>query len=185
MTITFPDTWKVQTDIGPYEVLTVEAPSDHANPVCKVTVQPDKRYVIFPPRLGKAVQKVAVSEPFWENYLADYDNYDIVRVYDGGGLGRWVASYAQAIYSRRDGTVYQQRRAIMFASLYNDTLYVVECSALNHAYENWQKNFMSVIKSVDFEKAYNELATGHYADFLRGANQYFWAPSGPEGTTAY
>ena len=117
--------------------------------------------------------------------MGHYDEYAIDKVYDGGGLGRWLASYALASYSKRDGTVFQQRRGIMFASLYNDTMYIVECSSLNHAYERWDNNFRSIIKSIDFKKAYHEKAIGDYHDFLKGAETYFWAQGMPEGTVRY
>lgn len=185
LTVTFPDTWKTQNNRNPDDVLSISAPSAGDDPTCKIKVSEDRRYMIYPARYGKAVQRDAVSLPFWKSYMAHYDDYTIDRVYDGGGLGRWHASYATGSYLKRDGTVFQQRRAIMFASLYNDTVYIVECSTLNHAYERWENNFRSVIKSIDFKKAYHELPQGYYDDFLTGATQYFWTQTGPEGTVGY
>lgn len=185
LTITFPDTWKMQSTRGSDEVLRITAPSEGDNPVCTVKVSDDGRYKIFPADYGDAVQKTAVSIPFWKSYMGHYDDYTIDRVFDGGGLGRWLASYAFASYMTRDGTAMQQRRGIMFASLYFDKLYVVECTSLNHAYEKWGPNFRSVIKSIDFKKVYHEHLAGDYANFLGEAEQYFWAQTGPEGTVAY
>ncbi|MEM8833337.1 MAG: hypothetical protein AAGB32_02235 [Pseudomonadota bacterium] len=185
LTVSFPDTWEQQTNRNPTDILTVVAPSKNADPVCKIKAEEDSRYTIFPPQYGKAVQKDAVSIPFWQSYMGHYDEYDIGRVYDGGGLGRWIASYANFSYSTRDGLAMQSRRGIAFASLYYNTLYIVECSSLAHAYEAWDKNFRSVIKSIDFKKIYNEHKMGHYIDFLENTNRYFWAPSGPEGTIGY
>jgi len=73
----------------------------------------------------------------------------------------------------------------MFASLYYDTLYIIECSSLNHAFENWQKNFQSIIKSVDFKKIMHEHKHGHYDNFLKDADMYFWTQTGPDGTISY
>lgn len=185
LTLTFPDTWKMQNNIGGDTIFTAMGLSENDQPVCRVDVKEDRRYTIFPARYGDAVQKKAVSVPFWQSYLSQYDDYTLGRVHDGSGLGRWFASYALASYGKHAGTVMQSRRAIMFASLYNDKLYVVECSALAHAYEKWQSNFRGIIKSVDFKKAYHELPTGDYANFLNEAEQYFWAQTGPEGTMAY
>ncbi len=185
LSITFPDTWKEQTNRKPEDKLTVMAPSDTAQPVCKVKVVDDRRYVIYPPDYGQAVQRAAVSVPFWKDYLGEYDGYNLARVYDGAGLGRWHASYALASYKTHLGTTLQTRRAIMFASLYNDRLYIVECSALNHAYEEWAPMFQSIVKSIDFKKAYHELKIGDYANFLKGADQYFWSQTGPDGTIGY
>jgi len=148
-------------------------------------VNDDRRYTIFPARYGDDVQKVAVSQPFWKSYLSRYDGFLIGNVYDGAGLGRWFASYALASYNQRVGTVTQSRRAVMFASLYGDKLYVVECSSLAHDYERWDGDFRGIIKSIDFKKFYHELPTGDYANFLKESEQFFWAPQGPLGTTAY
>lgn len=186
LTITFPDTWKMQNNAGPDTILTVAGPSlDNDQPMCRVDVRNDGRYTLFPARYGDAVQRVAVSQPFWEKYLGQYSGYTLGRMHDGSSLGRWWASFALASYNKDFGTVIQSRRAIMFASLYNDKLYVVECSAMAHGYERWDANFRGIIKSVDFKKAYHELPTGEYANFLDEAEMYFWSPSGPEGTTAY
>lgn len=186
LSITFPDTWKMQNNAGDNTILTIMGASDNDQPVCKVDAVADKRYTIFPARYGEEVQKVAVSRPFWEKYLAQYSNeYRLGNVVDGAGLGRWFASYALASYSRNFGTVLQARQAIMFASLYRDTLYVVECSALAHGYSNWENDFKGIIKSVDFKKAYHELPTGEYENFLKNAETYFWSQTGPEGTTVY
>lgn len=186
LSLSYPDTWKSQTAGGANEILQIAAPSNGDNPICKVSTSNDKRFTIFPPEYGDAVQRVAVSIPFWKTYMAlDYDDYVIDKVYDGGDLGRWHASYATLSYNMREGTQMQSRRGIAFASLYYDTMYVVECSALAQGYEKWEKDFRSIIKSIDFKKIYNERATGEYADFITGTEQYFWAQTGPEGTVQY
>ncbi len=185
LAITFPDTWKMQSNVNDNTILTIAGSSYNEQPVCKVDVVDDKRFTIFPARYGEDVQKVAVSTPFWKKYLAQYGRYNLGTVYDGAGLGRWFASYALASYERDFGTVTQSRRAIMYASLYGDKLYVVECSALDHGYERWAMNFRGIIKSIDFKKSYSEVPTGEYENFLHEAETFFWAQTGPEGTTAY
>jgi len=185
LTMSFPDTWKMQNNAGDHTIITVMGSSENDQPMCKVDAVPDKRYTIFPARYGADVQKVAVSRAFWEKYLAQYNEQRLGHVVDGAGMGRWFASYALASYSRNFGTVLQSRKAIMFASLYRDTLYVIECSSLEHAYERWESDFRGIIKSVDFKKAYHELPTGEYANFLKDAELYFWSQTGPDGTTIY
>lgn len=185
LTVTFPDTWKEQNNRNPDDVLSISAPSDGDDPTCQIKVSEDRRYMIYPSDFGDAVQREAVSIPFWKTYYGNYDDYTIDRVFDGGGLGRWRASYAMGSYSKRDGTAFEQRRAIMFASLYFDKMYIVECSALNHGYDRWDADFKSIIKSIDFKKAYHERATGDYHNFLKKADLYFWSQTGPAGTTSY
>lgn len=185
LTLTFPDTWKLQNNANPDTIATIAGPSDNAQPVCRVDARDDKRYMIFPVRYNDAVQKVAVSKPFWDKYLSQYDGYTLGGVYDDAGLGKGNASYAVASYKSTLGTVMQDRRAVMFASLYGNTLYVVECSALAHGYDRWEMDFRGIIRSIDFKKFYHELPTGEYANFLKDAEMYFWSPSGPEGTIVY
>ncbi len=185
LTMTFPDTWEMRNNANPDTILTVAGPDATGQPVCRIDVRSDGRYTIFPARYGDAVQRVAVSEEFWKKYLAQYSGYTLGAMYDGAGLGRWYASFAMASYQKNFGTVLQARRAIMFASLYNDKLYVVECSALAGAYDRWELDFKGIIKSVDFKKAYHELPTGEYENFLKDAEIYFWSQTGPDGTTAY
>jgi hypothetical protein len=185
LSITFPDTWKMQSNVNPDTIMTIAGPSENGQPVCRVDVRADRRYTIYPARYGEAVQKVAVSRPFWEKYLTQYDKHTLGNVHDGAGLGRWFASFALASYSKHFGEVMQSRKAIMFASLYRDNLYIVECSSLAHEYDRWELDFRGIIKSVDFKKAYFELPTGEYANFLDDAELYFWSQTGPEGTTAY
>lgn len=185
LSLTYPDTWKRQNNRHVDTILSVVAPSDGDNPVCTVKASDDKRYTIFPPDYGDAVQREAVSIPFWKSYMANYDDYEINKVYDGAGLGRWLASYATASYTTRNGTQAEARRGLMFASLYYDKLFIVECSTLAAGYEKWENNFRSIIKSIDFKKIYNKRVIGEYHNFLKGADMYFWAQTGPEGTKRY
>jgi len=185
LSVTFPDTWKKQINRNPETVLTIEGPANGDKPVCTINVSDDKRYTIFPPKYGQAVQKEAVSSAFWRSYMERYGAYNLDNVFDGGGLGRWVASYATGSWETNLGKVTQTRRGLMFASLYYNKLYVVECSTLNHAYDNWENDFKSIIKSIDFKKMYHESLEGNYEKFLDQADQLFWTQTGPEGTTAY
>ncbi len=185
LTMTYPDTWNNQLNVNPDDILTIAGPSYNGAPKCTVKASDDKRYLIYPAKYGRAVQKDAVSTPFWRTYMGHYDDYTLNKVYDGGGLGRWLASYAYATYDVRKGNVYQKRRALMFASLYYDTMYIIECSALNHEYDRWDRNFRSIIKSIDFDEAFSQWPTGHYDDFLTGSKKYFWTQTGYDGTTGY
>ncbi len=185
LTMTFPDTWKVQSDQQPDDILTIQAPaSDNAQPICRVRVRNDARAVIFPPEYSRSVQKTFVSEKFWKDYMGSYDDYNLGPLYEGG-LGRGFASYATASFIKRDGTVYQTRSGILFAALYFDKLYIVDCSSLSANFGQWVNSFRSVIKSIDFRKTHHERDYGDYANFLKQADYFVWAQTGPEGTTAY
>ena len=88
LSMTFPDTWKMQNNAAADTIMTVGGPSDTAQPVCRIDARSDKRYVIFPVEYNDAVQKVAVSKPFWDKYLSQYDGYSLGGVYDNAGLGK-------------------------------------------------------------------------------------------------
>lgn len=184
MTVTFPDTWKIQSNRKPDDTLIIAGDSLADKPLCQIRVNEDRRFVIFPPKLGSAVQKTAISTGFWDSYLSRYVDFNLSKVFDGAGLGRWFASYAQGTFIRMNGTQEEIRTGLMFASLYNDKAYVLECSTLTGSFAQWDLVFRSILKSIDFEKMYHELPTGEYRNFLKGANRYFWA-GGPEGTVGY
>lgn len=185
LSVTFPDTWKTQNNQNPDDIMTIAAPSGNDRAQCVIKTKSDHRYTTYPSDFGSAIQKTAVSIPFWQDYMAHYDDSTLNLVYDDGGLGRWLASYAYATYDNHNGTILETRRAIMFASLYYDRLYIVECSALNHAFDKWHNNFKSIIKSIDFQKAFHERKGGEYADFMSDVETYFWAQTGGKGTVEY
>lgn len=186
LTISFPDVWKKASNQNPADVFTIIGPSgNNANPKCTVKILSDKRFVIFPPRYGRDINQVAHSRSFWEEYLGQYDDYTLYDIYDDGGLGRWHASYTLAGYTRMNGTVQERRRGIMFSSLYYDKMYTVECSAREHAYDDWHFKFMTIIKSIDFKKMYNEIPTGNYRDFLRDVDVYFWHQNSQNAVVGY
>ena len=185
MTATFPDTWKRQSNQQPDDMLTIMGPaSDNAQPVCRIRVRDDARALIFPPEYSRSVQKTFVSQTFWKDYLATYDNFNTGPIYEGG-LGRGFASYTTVSFTRRDGTVNQTRSGILFASLYFDKVYIVDCSALSDGFEQWVDSFRSIVKSVNFRKAHHEKDHGDYANFLKKADFYTWSQTSPMGTTAY
>jgi len=142
------------------------APGGRGHPACRMRVRDDMRYAIYPPKLDWAVQRVAYSHDFWEVYLDEYNDHEIYQVYDGAGLGRGFASYALAAYESPVQGPDMKRRALMFASLYNGTAYILECSAHADAFERWKGLFLSIAHSVDFKKAHHEFATGHYFNFM-------------------
>ncbi len=185
LTLTFPDTWKQQSNQQPDDILTIQAPaSDNAQPICRVRVRDDARALIFPPEYSRSVQKTFVSQKFWKDYLATYDNFMTGPIYEGG-LGRGFASYTTASFTRRDGTVHQTRSGILFASLYYDKLYIVDCSSLADNFNQWMDPFRSIVKSVNFRKTHHEKDYGDYANFLKKADYFTWSQTSPVGTTAY
>lgn len=171
--ITYPDTWRQVSSSDPNDVITIMAPSGRGHASCRMRVNDEQRFMVYPPRYDWAVQQTDFSRDFWEKYLAEYDNHAIEEVVDGSGVGRGYASYSVATYESAVQGPEMARKALMFATNYNDKLYVMECSSHADAFVSWRHLFLSVAKSVDFQKADHELTTGHYRNFLNDPNMRF------------
>jgi hypothetical protein len=167
VSVTVPDTWRRTNDQKADDVLTFLAPgNDYA--ACRVRARADRRTLIYPNRYAGEVQRMNYSRAFWEDYLGEYDDVVLHSVTDNAGLGRGFASYAEASYTTAVGPKVE-KRAVVYAALYNDTAYILECSSAVGTFSRWQHHFGSVLKSVDFRKIVHELPTGHYRNFLRDA----------------
>ena len=180
ISLSYPDTWQMVSQRQPDEVFAVIAPSsDGDDAVCRVRVRDDRRFLIYPPHLGREVQTISYNKEFWEEYLNEYDNVDFYGQIDGAGLGRGYGSFALAGYDAALFSSYGKRRGIASASLYNDKAYIVDCSAKQQVFEKWQPLFLSVIGSVDFTKAHDELWTGDYRNFFKDPRLEFKWPGQP------
>ena len=184
LSVTFPDTWKVVSPNQPDEVLTIMAPAPGDYPVCRIRTNPDRRHVVYPPRMAGDVQKVAYSTPFWDTYLADYDDVELYGVLDNAGLGRGFGSFAVADFKSDFVGPYIGRRGIASAALYNDRAYVMDCSTREGVFSLCQPLYLSVIGSVDFEKTHDEVLTRNYRNYLDDKKIQFKLP-GSEATNRY
>lgn len=165
LSLSFPDTWRVVSSSDPDDVLTIMPPSGRGNAECRVRAREDGRYKIFPPRYDWAIQKIDYSFDFWNRYLGEYDNYEISNVQNGAGLGCGFAGYADASYDSAVPGPYMRREALMFATLFDHTAYILECSAHEYAFADWKGLFLSIASSVDFQTSQNQIMTGHYRNF--------------------
>lgn len=164
MSLTYPDRWQVRNNLRPDDVFTVYAPGENDHAACRLRVRDDNRYTIYPEKFSHNIQHIAYSENFWRSYLAEYDDVNLTKVFDDSGLGRGVASMAEADYTIAVGPK-MYKKSLMFVSFHNDQVYIVECSAEKHAYAKWYPSFLSVVKSIDFSKQINEYQGGYYRDF--------------------
>lgn len=184
ISLSYPDTWAMVNQRQPDEVFTITAPSSEGDDaVCRVRVRDDKRFLVYPPHLGRAVQTISYNQEFWEEYLNEYDNYEIYGNNDGG-LGRGYGSFAVAGYEGAMFSPKAQRRGIISASLYFDKSYIVDCSARAAAFEKWQPLFLSIIGSVDFKKTHDEVWSGDYRNFFADPRMQFKWP-GKEAVMRY
>lgn len=174
VSLSWPDTWEIVNNADPDDVVTVAAPGREDEARCRVRARPDRRYVVYPSRYGWAVQRVAYSKDFWHDYLeGEYRDATVREFGEPAGIGRGFASFVLADFVQPGPGRDSLRRGIMTASLYHDTAYIVDCSALSGTYGKWAPMFRSVMKSVDFKKAIHEVPSGHYRNFLQDEE---WLP---------
>jgi hypothetical protein len=166
VTLSFPDTWKMVSSSQPDDLVTFMAPSGRAHASCRMRADGEGRYLVYTPELDWAIQKQFVSVNFWNKYVGEFDDPQILEVGDGAGLGRGWASFAVVKYKDAVQGPYMDRMGLMMASVYNDRLYVLECSSHADAFADWYKMFRSVAHTVDFRKARHELTVGNYRPFL-------------------
>lgn len=174
LSLSWPDTWEIVNAADPDDIVTLAAPGRGDDAVCRVRARTDRRYMIYPSRYAWAVQRVAYSKAFWYDYLeGEYRDATIRDFGEPAGIGRGFASYALADFIQPGPGRDTLRRGLMTASLYHDTAYIVDCSALAGAYARWAPMFRSIMKSVDFKKAIHEVPSGHYRNFLQDEE---WLP---------
>ena len=58
-----------------------------------------------------------------------------------------------------------RREALMFATLFDHTAYILECSAHEYAFDDWKGLFLSIASSVDFQTSQNQIMTDHSSNF--------------------
>lgn len=150
---------------NPGDVLTIRAPGTNDFAECRLHVEDEGRFKIYPVGYSRQIQHLNVSAPYWEEFFATYDNPSFAEFRDNAGLGRGFASMTTASYVTAKGAKVA-KKALAFASYYNNHLYTVECSAEQSVYEKWQPAFLGVMQSVDFKKTTNHDYEGYYRDFL-------------------
>ena len=163
--VTFPDLWSRSHNQKPDDKLTLVGPGEPDFATCRVRVREDRRFLVYPRKFADSIQKVAYSHDFWNRYLGEYDDVSVDDFREPTGLGKGFGSFTEATYTTAEGTI-MRKRGLMFASLYHDRAYIVDCSSEASVYYKWRPAFMGIVKSVDFEKVVHELPSGNYRNFL-------------------
>jgi hypothetical protein len=164
LTVTFPDTWRRVGNQQPDDVMTIAAPGDFDYATCRLRVNNDRRFVIYPRAYAAAVQHKNFSHDFWEGYSGQYRSAQINQVVDDAGLGQGFGSWADISFVAPSGPKVQMR-GIMFAANYNDNTYVFECSSEASTFGKWFDPFSAVLNSIDMRPEYTTKVNGHYRDF--------------------
>lgn len=162
-TMSFPDTWRVQTPDGPQTYLRVAGPIEEDRATCRMEVTPDGRALIYPKRLvGMAVQNM-LNEEFFRDEIAQYPNAQLTAFYSPASMGsKGDASAARYVYNDNGTPMY----GIMIASLYAENRFVASCAARLDVFNRWSDVFASILDSVELKEKYHPFAIGYYRDFL-------------------
>ncbi len=161
--LTFPDTWKRVSNQKPDDLLTILAPSPEDQALCRLRARSDERWTVYPVWHAADVQRFAYNQDFWDGYLAEYNTKRVQMYKDDAGLGKAFASTVLARFTRAAPKEPQgPRLGQMWAGVYYDTAYILDCSAKENAFGTWQPDFAAIAKSVDMRKIIHELSIGNY-----------------------
>jgi hypothetical protein len=171
--LTFPDTWRMVNNQQPDDLVTVLGPSQADYPVCRLRARGDNRFTVYPVEYSNPVQDVAYNQKFWEEYTAEYHNVQLHSYRDNANLGRAFASMVMASFATVNDP-YVMRTGQMWAGVYHDTAYILDCSSTNASFMTWQGDFVAIAKSVDMRKAIDGRVTGDYPhDFLHDRRPWY------------
>ena len=161
--MSFPDTWRVQTPEGANTLLRIAGPIAEDKPVCAMQASKDGRALIYPKRLVDEAVVQFLNEDFFRDQIAQYDNAQMTAFYAPASMGgQGDATAARYVYNDNGTPMY----GVMFASLYADTLYVSSCASRHDSYNRWALVFASILGSVQLKDKYHPFPIGYYRDFL-------------------
>ena len=165
----FSDAWKTVHNQRDGDVLTVHAPGVGHFATCSINIKADNRFAIYPHKFSENIRNVALTSEYWDEYFANVDAPQYHTVLHDAGLGKGFATMALLSFESvpdNESAPRVFKRGIAFASLYNNAIHTVECSAEATVYHQWHDRFLSFVKSVDFKQPTNYAYTGYYRNFL-------------------
>jgi hypothetical protein len=166
-TMSYPDSWTLQTDDTPNTRLRVAGPLGQDRATCSMKVVADGRVQIYPKeQVDEAVVR-DLNEDYWRTEAGQHDNAKITAFYAPAGLGaKGDATAVRVTFTESDGAKKVPMYGIMISSLYGDKRYVAACASKSEVYERWAPVFSSILDSVDFDSRYHPFPNGYYRDFL-------------------
>lgn len=166
-TMSYPDSWTVQTPDTPNTRLRVAGPLGEDLATCRMKVMHDGRALIYPKDIeGKAVSQ-ALTRDWWQGEAAQYENAKVTDFYDPASLGnKGDATAVRVSFAMSDGEKMVSMYGVMIGSIYGDKRFIASCTSKAEAYDRWAPVFASILDSVDLETRYHPFATGYYRNFL-------------------
>lgn len=168
-TVSFPDTWKIQTDDDAYTRLRIAGPLGEDMPTCRMQVHHDGRLQIYPKRLLDTAVVETLDRAFWEKEVSEFNDANIMDYYAPASLGaKGDATGVQFTYTfdMGDDGGKVPMRGVALASIYGPDRYEMMCSSKADVYPRWATLFLSIIDSVELKSKYHPFPTAYYRNFL-------------------
>lgn len=163
-TMSFPDSWRIQTEDTPTTRLRIAGPLAEDIATCRMQVDDDGRTRIYPKRLMDEAVVEKLDQNFWEGHVAQYKNAQLAAFYAPASLsGKGDATAVKFTFT--DGTG-AQMYGVGIASLYAEKKFITTCSSKSDVYGRWADVFASIMDSVELKSKYHPFAIGYYRDFL-------------------
>lgn len=180
-TVSFPDTWTVQTADTPTTRIRIASPVGEDFATCRVKAEKDGRLKIYPQDLMATAVRETLTRSFWENEVSQYENAAVTEYAVSKLPGAQVdATAIKASFMQDHGNGPVPMQGSMIGSIYGDTRYVASCSARQDQYQKYAADFATIMGAVELDSRYQPFATGYYRDFL--ADKKFTLPRFKPGT---
>jgi len=167
-TISFPDSWSMQTEDHPYTRIRIAGPLAEELPTCSLQVRDDGRLKIYPKKLTDEAVANTLAQDYWEKETGQLLDAEITAFFSPASLGdKGDATAIQVAFNNKDeqGNLIKMH-GVMISSIYGGKRYVGTCSSRSESYNRWAGLFMSILDSVQFDDRYHPFATGYYRNFL-------------------
>lgn len=167
-TISFPDSWAMQTDDHPYTRIRIAGPLGEEHPTCSLQVRDDGRLKIYPKRLTDEAVVNTLAQDYWEKETGQFRDAEITAFFSPAGLGDKGDATAIQFGFNKTGKGGQdiKMHGVAISSIYGGKRYVGTCSSRAENYNRWAGLFMSILGSVQFDDRYHPFPTGYYRNFL-------------------
>jgi hypothetical protein len=166
-TMSFPDSWRVQTDDVGYTRLRIAGPLAEDEETCRMNVRHDGRIKIYPKRLMGVAVMEKLDHDFWDKEVAQFRDAKISNFYAPASLGSKGDATAVAFsYTLGKGDDKYSMLGVSVSSIYDGKRYTVTCSSRATIYSRYADLFLSIIDSVELEQKYHPFPTGYYRNFL-------------------
>lgn len=183
--LSFPDTWDLQTSVNPDSSIRISAPIAEDLASCSVENFLDGRLKIYPKKLMATAVEQYMGRDFWEDKIARYNDAKISEYYAPSIMGgRGDATAIRFSYSLTDKAAKavgdKRMYGAMIGSIYGGKQFIVECRALKQKFDTYSVLFARIMESVQLEQRYHPFAIGYYRNFL--ADPHLSVPSSKPGT---